>query len=97
MASYGDLTFITTDFDTTVKGIAWPASTSSTGGMFSRNYNEEAVKDGLIQLLLTQRGERPMRLDFGTDLRKSVFSPFDSATVEGLRKSILSATCPPAI
>tara|TARA_R110000824_G_scaffold35687_3_gene111587 strand:- start:10951 stop:11391 length:441 start_codon:yes stop_codon:yes gene_type:complete len=91
MASYGDLQFVTTNNVHAVRGLAWPCLTDNTGGMFSRNFNETSIKDGLIQLLLTQRGERPMRLDFGTDLRSSVFAPMDSYTTEALENSIRTA------
>ena len=72
MASYGNLQFVTTKKSNTVKGIQFPVSKSNTGGMFSFNLNERAIKDGLIQLIMTQQGERPMRPDFGTKLRSSV-------------------------
>lgn len=91
MASYGDLQFITTSRSSTVRGLAWPMRIDNTGGWCSAVYNEEAVKDGLIQLLLTQRGERPMRPDFGTDLRVSVFAPMDAITIEQLKASISRA------
>ena len=91
MASYGDLSFATRGSKKQIKGMEWPVKVSNTGGMFSNNYNEESVKDGLIQLLLTARGERPMRLDYGTDLRRSVFAPLDETTVSNLRQSILNA------
>ena len=91
MASYGDIKFATKGGAKQIRGLEWPVKTSNTGGMFSNNINEEAIKDGLIQLLLTSRGERPMRLDFGTDLKKSVFAPLDGATVANLRSSVLDA------
>ena len=91
MASYGDLTFVTTSRTSTVKGMEWPWSITNTGGMCSSNYNEVSVRQGLIQLLLTQRGERPMRLDYGTELRASVFAPLDSQTIAVLKESILTA------
>jgi len=91
MASYGDLKFATRSDRKSIKGLAWPVKTTNTGGMFSNNYNEAAVREGLIQLLLTSRGERPMRLDYGTHLRRSVFAPLDGTTVSNLRTSILDA------
>jgi phage baseplate assembly protein W len=91
MASYGDIKFATRGGRKSIKGLEWPVRAANTGGMFSNNYNENAVKDGLIQLLLTSRGERPMRLDFGTNLRASVFEPLDGATVSDLKSSVLDA------
>lgn len=91
MASYGDMQFAVSNRERVIKGLRWPPSTQSPGGTFSNNYNKEAIKDGLIQLLLTSKGERPMRLDFGTDLRRSVFAPLDGQMVSNLRASIKSA------
>ena len=83
MASYGDVTFVTTDDNLSIKGLQFPVKTTNTGGMFSRNLDTRSIKEGLLQLL--------MRLDFGTDLRTSVFAPMDSQLVQSLRQSILSA------
>jgi phage baseplate assembly protein W len=89
--TYGDVHFVTKQYEKTVKGLQFPVKVNNTGGMFARNFNEEAIKDGLIQLLMTQRGERPMRYDYGTTLRASVFAPLDSQTVSELRNSIQTA------
>lgn len=32
-----------------------------------------------------------MRLDYGTDLRRSIFAPLDSATISSMKSSILAA------
>ena len=91
MASYGDLQFVTTNTPTSVKGLTWPCRTTNTGGMFTVNFNEEAVKDGLVQLILTSRGERPMRPDYGTDLRQSVFATLDTVTINNMEATIKAA------
>ena len=91
MASYADLQFAVQSSKKIVRGLEWPVLLNNTGGMFSNNYNEESIKDGLIQLLLTSRGERPMLLDYGTALRRSVFAPLDGTTVSELRRTILGA------
>jgi len=88
MASYGDLEFATTSKERAIKGLEWPMMTSNTGGWCSSNYNAQAIKQGLMQLLLTSRGERPMRLDYGTTLRRAVFDELDGRTVKSLRESI---------
>jgi len=91
MASYGDMSFVTKASKNTIKGLEWPCRNTNTGGMVSRNYNLVSIKQGLIQLILTQRGERPMRLDFGTDVRRSVFDPLDATTLSNLRTTIAAA------
>ena len=91
MASYGDLQFVTTTNDSSVRGLGWTMKFTNTGGWCSANYIERSIKDGIIQLLLTSRGERPMRLDYGTDLRASVFGPLDDTTVDALKNTISAA------
>ena len=86
MASYGDLQFTTTSNAHAVRGLAWPCRVSNTGGMFARNYNETSIKDALIQLILTQRGERPMRLDFGTDFTPFCVRSYGRSDLRNLRK-----------
>ena len=43
---------------------------------------------GLKQLLLTSKGERVMRPEFGTSLRESVFEPMTAAKVSNLRAEL---------
>jgi len=91
MASYGDVTFVTTNDVSSIKGLQFPVKTTNTGGMFSRNLDGRSIREGLLQLLMTQRGERPMRLNYGTTLRSSVLAPLDSNLTSEVRQSILSA------
>jgi len=91
MASYGDLQFATRKNQKVIRGVQWPVKQENTGGMFSCAYNQEAVKDGLVQLILTQKGERPMRPGYGTNLRAAPFEPMDGITIGALEKSILTA------
>ena len=49
------------------------------------------IKNDLKQLLLTSMGERVMRSDYGTIIRKVPFDPGDEATLSELRSSIVGA------
>lgn len=89
--TYGDLSFVTKNSKNTVKGLQFPLDISNTGGMFARNVDTEAIRDGLIQLIMTQNGERPMNYAYGTQVRAAVFEPLDDALVENLADSIRSA------
>ena len=60
------------------------------GGFLTSNENLGSIKDGLVQLLLTTRGARVMRPDYGTDLRISVFQPFDASLKRNLEGQIIS-------
>jgi phage baseplate assembly protein W len=47
----------------------------------ARNTNEEAVKQSIRNLLLTDRGERPFQPNLGSDLRKLLFENMMPDTV----------------
>lgn len=40
----------------------------------------KAIEQSLINILMTQKGERPLRPEFGTNLREAVFDPLDEVT-----------------
>tara|TARA_R110000824_G_scaffold61487_16_gene163567 strand:- start:3915 stop:4256 length:342 start_codon:yes stop_codon:yes gene_type:complete len=61
-----------------------------TGGFLSSNENLGSLRDGVRQLILTSRGARVMRPDYGTDIRKSVFNPLDNTMINTLREQIVS-------
>ena len=74
-----------------VIGAAFPVKETNTGGLFSASYDTINIRAGLIQLLLTRRGERVMMPDFGTDARELVFEPLDAGTTSRLEKQIRDA------
>lgn len=59
------------------------------GGYISQNENLVSLHDCVKQLLLTSRGARVMRPDYGTDIRKSVFEPLTAEMVDTLRSQII--------
>ena len=83
--------FGTKDDSRTIKGLQYPVRISNTGGTFARNFDGEAIKGGLIQLILTQQGERPMRADFGTITRAALFEPLDAQLLSQVETSIRNA------
>jgi len=50
--------------------------------------DERIIKNDVKQLLLTSPGERVMRPDFGTVIRRTLFEPFDDRTLDSLRSNI---------
>jgi phage baseplate assembly protein W len=50
--------------------------------------NDEAVKQSIENLVLTQRGERFYHLDVGSDVQKSLFDPIDNITIVNIQTSI---------
>jgi phage baseplate assembly protein W len=61
-------------------------------GVFNKTYStKEQIKSNLINLLLTDKGERIMNPEFGADLRKSLFDNITSDNNELLRLKIIDA------
>lgn len=50
--------------------------------------DEAAIKQAIVSLLLTDRGERPFRPNYGSGLRSFLFEPLDSATSAMITSSI---------
>jgi len=85
------LQYLTTSKRKFVKGIAFPLYVSGTGGIFTYNEGIKSIRDGIIQMLLTSKGERVMRPSYGTHLRTGVFDQNDPLLADGLKKQITDA------
>ena len=48
-----------------------------------------AIKQAIVNLLLTNRGERVFQPDYGSDIRSQLFEPLDYATAGSIKNSIL--------
>lgn len=86
-----NIDFITTSKRNSILGLAFPVLQTGTGGFFSRTDGIETIMSGLKQLILTTKGERPMKPDFGTNLRRYVFEPFDSFLRKKIKDDITAA------
>ena len=61
-------------------------------GVFNKTYStKDQIKSNLINLLLTDKGERIMNPEFGTDLRKSLFDNMTNSSSELLRLKIIDS------
>ena len=61
-------------------------------GVFKSMYTtKDQIKSNLINLLLTDKGERIMNPEFGTDLRKSLFDNMTDSSSELLRLKIIDS------
>lgn len=50
--------------------------------------DEAAIKQAIVNLLLTSKGERPFAPDLGSDLRRLMFEPLDVATAGEISSNI---------
>ena len=61
-------------------------------GVFNKTYStKDQIKSNLINLLLTDKGERIMNPEFGTDLRRSLFDNMTNSSSELLRFKIIDS------
>lgn len=58
---------------------------------FTRQEDEQLVKNNILQILSTIPGERVMRPDFGVNLRNMVFEQINPVSIDILRTNILDA------
>ena len=84
-----DLNYITTNAKKRILGMAFPMMNEGIGGYVAQNENLRSLRDCVVQLIMTGRGARVMRPDYGTDLRASMFEQFTSEMIEVLRAQII--------
>jgi phage baseplate assembly protein W len=61
-------------------------------GVFNKTYStKDQIKSNLINLLLTDKGERIMNPEFGADLRRSLFDNITDSNIELLKVKIVDA------
>jgi len=85
-----DINLLTTSKTNKLHGIAFPV-VEGLGGFFTRSEGAETIMSGLKQLVLTSKGERAMRPDFGTNLRAAVFEPYTQELKASLENDIIAA------
>lgn len=71
--------------------INYPFKDSKKGFYLDLNDDEtQAIKADLLHLILTRRGQRLYKPDFGTDLLKFIFEPEDGMTMNAIKEEIHS-------
>ncbi len=61
-------------------------------GVFNKTYStKDQIKSNLINLLLTDKGERIMNPEFGADLRRSLFDNITASNIDVLQNKIIDA------
>jgi phage baseplate assembly protein W len=72
-----------------VIGVSLPFNAA---GVFNKTYStKDQIKSNLINLLLTDKGERIMNPEFGADVRRSLFDNITESNNEILRLKIIDA------
>jgi phage baseplate assembly protein W len=63
---------------------------NSTNGFFVElnNTDADAIKSDLMHLILTRKGQRLYKPDFGTDLLRFIFQPEDELTLSQIKDEI---------
>lgn len=62
------------------KHLSFPFRVGNDGWMTTVKTLDEHVRDEIVQLILTNQGERPFLVDFGGGVRRLVFEAADEAT-----------------
>ena len=69
--------------------INFPFKDSQEGFFLDLNDNDDnAVKADLIHLILTRKGERFYKPDFGTNLLQFIFEPNDNITLSDIKREV---------
>jgi len=73
------------------KHLSFPFRVGSDGRMATVKTLEEHVHDEIIQLILTDPGERPFLVEFGAGARRLVFEPIDDSVAAMSKAGITQA------
>ncbi len=72
------------------RGWRFPVGVDSRGRIAMSTY-EEDIKEAILIILRTQKGERVMRPDFGCGIYDYVFSPINTATLTLIERTVREA------
>jgi phage baseplate assembly protein W len=72
-------------------GIFFPFTESETEFIKQTTTTNDEIRSSLTHLLLTNKGERYYKPDFGTNLRNFIFNPNDNTTYEAMREEVKTA------
>jgi phage baseplate assembly protein W len=70
------------------KHLSFPFRVGNDGRMTNVKTLDEHVRDEIVQLILTNPGERPFLVDFGGGVRRLVFESADEATTAVTKATI---------
>lgn len=73
------------------KHLAFPFRVGQDGRLVTVKTLDEHVRDEIVQLIMTNHGERPFLVDFGGGVRRLVFESADEATAAVTKATITQA------
>lgn len=83
--------YVTTGVEKSIVGLNSSLSPSNSGGVFSKQYGIHLIKNNVIDLLTTKKGDRVMLPEFGTNLHLAVFEPLDNFLFSEIQFEIATA------
>jgi hypothetical protein len=73
-------------------GLSLPFGLCGNDKLFNQTYStKDQIKSNLINLLLTNKGERILNPEFGSDLKKILFEQITPSTEDNIRNTINTA------
>tara|TARA_R110001583_G_scaffold9651_3_gene45489 strand:+ start:4846 stop:5328 length:483 start_codon:yes stop_codon:yes gene_type:complete len=83
--------YVTAREEKSLVGLNSRLSTKNPGGMFSKEYGIKLIKNNVIDLLTTKKGDRVMLPFYGTNLHLATFEYLDNLLKRDIQNEILSA------
>lgn len=73
------------------RGFHFPVQTEPSTGRFVASSYEEDIKEAVYLILMTKKGERVMRPEFGCGIHEFAFASMDYTTMSEMEKSVRDA------
>lgn len=73
------------------KGLHFPVETDAVTGRLKESSYEENIKESIYLIVMTRKGERVMRPDFGCDIFSYMFETMDYTTLTMMKHAVLEA------
>lgn len=73
------------------KGLHFPVETDAVTGRLKESSYEENIRESIYLIVMTRKGERVMRPDFGCDIFSYMFETMDYTTLTMMKHAVLEA------
>jgi len=72
-------------------GVGWKYPVTTSSGKVALSQHEDDIREAILIILGTARGERVMRPDFGCGIHDLVFAPINTATITLVQNTVREA------